>query len=206
MPSPPDRFHEAAYLNDLQDKEAGMLPRARISGLENVIDRVQAEHRLEILSDLLDRYPDQLRKIKAIVFVRQMLDPDDLAYWDKTKLILSASPYTASDWAELRDAGFFHAGRDVDRGTYLIAHEFGHVLAENRRIVSPARRIVEDAVGIAGPRTLNVAGELGLISKYAARQYAEAVAEAFATMTLSPDMASRVERDLFTLLTGKGGR
>ena len=45
-----------------------------------------------------------------------------------------------------------------------------------------------------------------LISEYASKNHGEAIAEAFATMTLAADIASHVERDLYRMLVGKGSR
>ena len=187
----------------LVDRAARALPTTSVSGLGAVIDCDQAACQIDALGALCDRYPEHRHKLKRLIFTREMSSPDVYAEWKGTRLIVSAIPFTQEEWLTATDAHecYFHAADTVNRHVYQMAHEFGHIVAENQPMAKQAQRIVEKSVGRSGARARVAAYEQHLISKYAITNRNELVAEAFATMVTSAETASSVERQIYNILT-----
>lgn len=191
-------------LRQLENYAQNLVPNARITGFSNIRDVDQAKRRLDALARLLGKYPKQRDKIKAIVYSVSM-GADDIAQWDKTRLILSATTsYTKEEFRDAVISGRFHASIDVDPDVYLITHEFGHIRAERTAAVKEFRRYVEVSSGLTDMRALASVVAAGRISRYG-KKWSEAVAEGFATMEISPSIASDLEQLAHEILIRKGG-
>jgi|GEM_PF-4678894 len=196
----------AAVAKILAERAARALPITSVSGLDAVIDCDQAARQIDALGALCDRYPGHRHKLKRLIFTRQMSSPDIYAEWKGTRLIVSVLPFTQEEWLTATDAHecYFHAADTVNRHVYQMAHEFDHIVAENQPTVRQAQRIVEQTVGRSGTKARVAAYEQHLISSYAIDSRNELVAEALATMITSPQMASAIEWQIYTMLTGEG--
>ena len=188
----------------LENYALSILPNARISGFSHIRDVNQATCRIAALDRLLGKYPRQRDKIKALVYSVSM-NINDIAQWDKTRLIMSATTsYTREEFQTAVIAGRFHVSPDTDPETYLITHEFGHILAERTTAVKEFRRYVEASSGLVDMRALSSAIAAGRISRYG-KKWSEAIAEGFATMEISPAIASDLEQLAHEILVRKGG-
>jgi len=180
-------------VKELEDYARSILPGVRITGFSYIRDEGQARRRLTTLERLLCKYPDQRDKIKALVYSVSMGE-NDISQWDRTRLILSATTsYTRAEFRSAVMSGRYHTSFDTDPDAYLIAHEFGHILAERTTAVREFRRCVEVSSGLIGMRALAHAVATGQISRYG-KKWSEAIAEGFATMEISPNVASDLEQ------------
>jgi len=190
--------------NDLEEYASRILPYTRLGGFAQINDVVHARHCLQILGDLLDKYPHQRRKIQALVFSSSMPN-GDVAHWDKIKLVINTRErYDIAYFKEDIFRGVHHAVESTDPAVYVITHEFGHILEERSLAARTFKERVERLMGAKGDNARSAVVDMGWLSEYGRYSWAEAIAEGFATMELSPVIASQVERWAHQLLIGEG--
>ena len=189
---------------ELEEYARSILPGTRLGGFAQIANEEQARESLKALGVLLGKYPSQEKKIKALAFTPS-LPSGDIAHWDKSKLVLSSMEgYTVAGWAGAVASEYHHVNPGINPVMYVITHEFGHILAERSTAGSAFRRYVEARANAKGAEAREIVASIGLVSRYGRRSWAEMIAEGFATMELSPNIASDVERWAHEVLTGKG--
>ena len=168
---------------------ASVLFNARLSGFLHIQDVGPARRQLIALSELLQEHPGQARKIKALVFAR--IDDRAWAYWDKTRLIFGTATYELARFESDIERGWIHASLETDPAAYIVAHEFGHVLAEGSQAQRLFRAYLQQWAGAMGDKALDAAVEAGAISLLGGTNLADALAEGFATMMSDRTMRLR---------------
>lgn len=152
---------------------------------------------VETVTNLIDEFP-ALKGMKAIR-IAPSTSKDSMAFASfnrQSKSVQGAginlnSRFTG-DYQETVSKsikhGHFHARSDVDPIEYITTHEMGHLvdLATGKRARNQVRRIIE-----------NNGGDVSL---YAQVSPAEALAEAFATVRTSPEIATPAEKALVEYL------
>jgi hypothetical protein len=110
--------------------------------------------------------------------------------------------FTQYDFDGMLNDGDFRAPRGADVHQYTATHEMGHLLHTNFG-PEEADALSARVQAVLGEDNSVANGDVireGLISKYAASNVYEMVAEAFVMTRLYPDMASRIEKRIHDLL------
>lgn len=100
-------------------------------------------------------------------------------------------------------SGHHHAEPGSDPREFVTTHEFGHLIhysfgvAQAERISSEMRRIVMEYARTYTPAPGSRKGYKSEISLYATKNTNELIAEAFATVKRSPELASPTERFIY---------
>ena len=177
----------------LMRRAEGILPDSQLWGFSQVHDAGQVSSQLDTLEALLNKYPDQRGKIKALGYA-DLERSGDVAVWTDGTLIFNR--------------GFINemSGKPpdgVDPMVYLVNHEFGHIMAEGTGVRGQYREYLQSQAGDRTRRALVKMNLKGEISEYALQSWSEALAEGFAKVELSPLTATDAERVAHGLLVGK---
>jgi ribosomal protein L7/L12 len=201
---------DAATVKELEALGGKALPGVRMSRFMDIRDADSARAVLEQLGVLNVRHPALGARLKEVKFAF-MPDPADLAeYKAESKTLVFDARAIAPDWLNWAvETRWWHVSASVHPKAANATHEAGHVLAASPKIRSRFIDAVREILGLGridAKGVLEEAWRRGLISRYAKENVAEALAEAFMTVELSPGLASEVERLGHRMVVEAGGR
>ena len=201
----------------LEERVQALLPGVRTNGFHDIGDPDRARIQIETLEGLVSKYPVE-GFLDQVSFSDPLVMSPRSAAWVRSSRTHSELSYSRADTLDQMQmdkaisTGWYHAALGTNPAAYTSTHEFGHVLQNmfgNEAINTKVREILSQAIDkpnlSSDAQIREIAHEAGLISGYAGSKMGsmqEVVAESFAAVEMSPQLATDVEKAIHSLLTG----